>query len=142
GRRAAGRELPRGDVWDAGERRAASLSQGDDLFEISLPAATTLDVAPVEIRNRLGRRSRQRPVRACVQICVALEDRELGAGLLERHEMLASTGVWSLRTRPSTRRRSTGHSVSSTLEAPRTRIGSMPLSAGSEKPHSPAVSSA
>src|SRR5262249_58454968 len=131
-----------GDLWHRGERSAASLSQGDDPLEISLPAATTLDVAPVEIRNRLGRRSRQRPVRACVQIRVALEDRELGAGLLERHEMLASTGVWSLRTRPSTRRRSTAHSVSSTLEAPRTRIWSMPLSAGSEKPHSTDVSSA
>src|SRR4051794_5321735 len=98
-----GRELEQ-----AGERLAGALAQGEDLLEVGLSAAALLEIALVPFRHRFDCRARERAVRAGVQVRVALEDRELGSSLLEGHVTLASTGAWSEKMRPSTRRRSTG----------------------------------
>ena len=47
---------------------------------------------------RLDRAPGERPERPRVQVGVAVEDGQLGADLLERHAIAASTGGWSERT--------------------------------------------
>src|SRR4029079_10052376 len=80
----------RSALEDAGTRLTGALPQGEYLLEVRLAAAPPLEIAPVEVRHRLDSRSRQRPVRAGVQVRIALEDRELGASLREGHATLAS----------------------------------------------------
>ena len=80
------------DAENGGECLACRHSELEHLLEV-LPA----EPAFLEIALRLGDdcidgRARERPVCPRIQICVALENRELRARLLVRHPTVSSTG--------------------------------------------------
>ena len=114
---------------------ADSLPQLDHLLDVRLAAPALRQVALEPCPKRVDGRLRERAVRAGVEVGVALEDGELGAGLLVSHSTIASTGAWSESTRPSMTRRSSGHADGpSRSSSPRTRIWSMLPASGGEKP--------
>src|SRR4029453_17313469 len=141
-RRADERDVLGRRLQHRGERLARTLPKRQHLLEVRLAAAAVLEVAAVPFRNCLHRHARERAVCAGVQVGEALEDRELRPRLLEDHPIVASTGVWAERGRPSSRRRSGCQRTAPSSEAPRTRIRSIPLTPTAAKPHSPSISSA
>ena len=92
-RRVGERDLLRRRADDLREAGAHLLAQPGELLDVRHPAAALLEIAREPRLRRLDRRARQRPVRAGVEVRLALEHRELGAGLLEGHPTTASTGA-------------------------------------------------
>ncbi len=82
-----------GDADRGGEFRPDLVAQRERPLEVGRAAAALLEVDPLLGGHRLDRRARERPVRARVQVREGLEDRELGARLVEGHSIVASTGA-------------------------------------------------
>ena len=76
------------------EAAADALSQLEQLLDVRPSPLRPCGQIALELRpRRVDGRPRQRPARARVEIRVALEHRELRAGLLERHSTTTSTGA-------------------------------------------------
>src|SRR6478672_3133761 len=110
------------DVEHGCEARPRLFAEREAPLEPLLPAPPVLEIVSRLVDHRVGRRTRDRPVRARVEIRVALEHGELRAGFLEGHPTWSSTGAWSETSRPSTLRRSSGHTSGGVDGRPRTRI--------------------
>ena len=79
------RDVQRIDVEHGCETRSRLFTKGEDPLDPFLPAPPMLEIAPRLVDHRVGRCTRDRPVRARVEIRVALEHGELRAGFLEGH---------------------------------------------------------
>ena len=75
------------------ELRPHPLAQLDRAREVIGPAAPGFEVRVLLRDHRLDGRTRERAVRACVQVGIALEDGELLAGLFDGHSIVTSTGA-------------------------------------------------
>ena len=81
------------DAEDRSECLARSLAQLEHLLDVLLAGSAFIEVTLRLRDERVDGRARKRPVRARVQIRVALEDRELRACLLVGHPTVSSTGA-------------------------------------------------
>src|SRR5205823_5542789 len=92
-RRGRQRKALDGNADGGGELRPDLVAQCERSLEVGWAAAALLEVSALLCGHRLDRRQRERPVRARVQVREALEDRELGARLVNGHSIVVSTGA-------------------------------------------------
>ena len=92
----------------ANEPRSSSRFASTSL-EVRVARPPLLELPALDGLHGLDGRARKRAERARVQVRVALEHRQAAADGYEVDAITASTGAWSERTAPFTRRRSSAH---------------------------------